>query len=51
VLEASWPWRRDGEWWDSKDKWLREEWIFNSMLMADLLRIASIVTFPLSNGS
>jgi hypothetical protein len=26
VLEASWPWRRDGEWWDSKDKWLREEW-------------------------
>jgi protein ImuB len=26
VIEASGPWRRDGEWWDSKDKWLREEW-------------------------
>jgi protein ImuB len=25
VIEASGPWRRDGEWWD-KDKWLREEW-------------------------
>lgn len=26
VIEASGPWRRDGEWWDSKDKWLRDEW-------------------------
>jgi len=26
VIEASGPWRRDGEWWDSKDKSLREEW-------------------------
>lgn len=26
VIEASGPWQRDGEWWDSKDKWLREEW-------------------------
>jgi protein ImuB len=26
VIEASGPWRRNGEWWDSKDKWLRDEW-------------------------
>jgi protein ImuB len=26
VIEASGPWRRDGEWWDSKDKWQRDEW-------------------------
>jgi protein ImuB len=26
VIEASGPWRRDGEWWDTKDKWLREDW-------------------------
>jgi protein ImuB len=26
VIVASGPWRRDGEWWDSKDKWLRDEW-------------------------
>jgi hypothetical protein len=26
VIEVSGPWQRDGEWWDSKDKWLREEW-------------------------
>jgi protein ImuB len=26
VIEASGPWRRDGEWWDTKDKWQRDEW-------------------------
>ncbi|HEY2234101.1 MAG TPA: hypothetical protein VGK01_11570 [Candidatus Angelobacter sp.] len=26
IINASGPWRREGEWWDSKDKWLRDEW-------------------------
>jgi protein ImuB len=26
LLEASGPWRHDGEWWDTKDNWLHEEW-------------------------
>jgi protein ImuB len=26
VIAASGPWRRGGEWWEAKDKWLREEW-------------------------
>jgi protein ImuB len=26
VTAASGPWRRGGEWWDSKNKWLRDEW-------------------------
>jgi protein ImuB len=26
VIEASGPWRREGEWWDSKEKWLCDEW-------------------------
>jgi len=26
VTQASGPWRRGGEWWDSKSKWLRDEW-------------------------
>jgi len=26
VIAASGPWQRGGEWWDAKDRWLREEW-------------------------
>jgi protein ImuB len=26
VTAASGPWRRGSEWWDSKNKWLRDEW-------------------------
>jgi protein ImuB len=26
VVEASGPWQRDGEWWDTREKWLHDEW-------------------------
>ena len=26
VLKASGPWRSNGEWWNAKEKWEREEW-------------------------